>query len=786
VSYHVGDDFGDEPQSVVAADLNGDGVLDLVTGNRGFQADLGGVSVLLGVPGGSFQPSHDYTAGNYPDSVAVADLNADGRPDVIAATEQNGVGVLLGNGDGTLQAVKKYKSGVLSVDVAVGDFNADGRPDVATADAGGGTASVLLGNGDGTLGPAASYPVGTDPYAVAVADFDGDGRADLVATPFQNSAITFLRGNGDGTFQNAVSYAAGQAPADVAVADFDGDGRPDLAVANDLTSGPGTVSILHNTGGSFSPPVAVVVGQLPTFVTAADLNLDGRVDLIVGGYLEVHVLRGVGNGTFQAASTVEAGLAPTAVAAADFNGDGRPDLAVADDGIAVITGKGEGTFATAPAYGVGASPPAVVVGDFNRDGTLDLAAPHATGPNGRVRILLGTGTGKFRLSRDIPVGKGPTAAVAADLNGDSAPDLAVANGSDDTVSVLLNNGGGFFFAPQTFAAGTRPVSLAAADFDGDGVPDLAVVNGVVGTGTIRVLLGHGDGTFGPAQVYTVGKEPTSVATADLNGDGRPDLAVANADSGSFQKSTVSVLLNQGGGTFGAAVGYAVGLDPQAVVAGDFNGDGRPDLAVANKDLEGPGPISVLLGKGDGTFQPALSWDSGGGPVALAVADFDRDGRLDLAVANGGRSVASVMRGNGDGTFDSPKSHVGGLSTVGLVAGDFTGDGFPDLAVANEQSGTVSVLVNAAGGAAPATGQDATARLATAADLRPKETAWPAGDRVPGPKAGSARIVPAPGHRPAPATARAGFRRAVHRGDRAVWWATWSAGLELGAALAPSS
>ncbi len=278
--------------------------------------------------------------------------------------------------------------------------------------------------------------------------------------------------------------------------------------------------------------------------------------------------------------------------------------------------------------------------------------------------------------------------MAGDFNGDGHLDLAVADTGSETVSVLLGNGDGTFQPPAYYAVGTDPDAIVAGDFNGDGRLDLAVENSGSNInffpGTVSVLLGNGDGTFQSQVTDAVGSRPVSIVAGDFNGDGRLDLAVANIGS-----DMVSVLLGNGDGTFQPQVTYAVGSGPDSIVAGDFNGDGRLDLAVANWN---DGTVSVLLGNGDGTFQPQVTYAVGSGPDAIVAGDFTGDGHLDLAVANYFDDTVSVLLGNGDGTFQPQVTYAVGWDPGAIVAGDFSGDGHLDLAVANELSGTVSVLL----------------------------------------------------------------------------------------------
>jgi hypothetical protein len=308
----------------------------------------------------------------------------------------------------------------------------------------------------------------------------------------------------------------------------------------------------------------------------------------------------------------------------------------------------------------------------------------------------------WTLSESVTPGVEPASVAVGDFNGDGIPDLAIANFNDCNVAILLGNGDGTFTAAAKPTVECYPTAVTVADFNGDGKEDLAVVVGVPSTsagqsgltpGSVAILLGNGDGTFTPVSATSAtGIAPRAIAVGDFNGDGKADLAVANFYPTGLTFE-LTILLGNGDGTFTAAApaeGPATGFLPFSLAVGDFNGDGKMDLAVGNDALVG---ATILLGNGDGTFTAAANADPGGAPLTVVTGDFNGDGKLDLAVGDFADNTVRILLGNGDGTFKLTNTlPTGGVDPFALAVGDFNGDGIADLVLSNVESETISTFL----------------------------------------------------------------------------------------------
>jgi FG-GAP-like repeat/Abnormal spindle-like microcephaly-assoc'd, ASPM-SPD-2-Hydin len=330
------------------------------------------------------------------------------------------------------------------------------------------------------------------------------------------------------------------------------------------------------------------------------------------------------------------------------------------------------------------SPSCVGIGDFNHDGKVDLAVVAGGSNENTIAIMLGNGDGTFQQPVYYTAGVGAEFLTVADFNHDGNLDLAVASESS-YIAIMLGNGDGTFQAP--LESPTVPVFeryIATGDFNHDGKPDLVMF---ADQSAVTVLLGNGNGTFQDALTTYAPFDVTALGIGDFNRDGKLDLVTA----GTFgTENTVNIWLGNGDGAFTYGASYQGEENPESIAAADFNRDGKTDLAIAN--AEG-GTVSILLGNGDGTFQPAVEY-AASLPQWVTAADLNGDGKIDLALASGFEpSGVTVLLGNGDGTFVTGSFYPAGTAAYFVAVADFNGDGKKDMAVPDHHSDDVIVLLN---------------------------------------------------------------------------------------------
>jgi len=707
--------------ALAAADLNGDGKIDLVTGNM----MSGDISLLLSTGAGEYAgpvtlPLLNQPAGDI--AIALGDVDGDGHADLaVAGYDPSEIRVYPGDGTGGFGAPVLLDAGSDSqpTAIALADLTGDGHLDIVTANGQSGSVAVFVGDGAGGFGAALHSPAGAWPAKLVVADFDGDGHLDVATTNIDGHDASLLLGDGTGHFAapRSLSVGAESRPFALAAGDVDGDGHPDLVVANAATGGqdfpppdlPGTVAVLVNDGsGAFAPAQLLPAGPgkgRAHGVALADVTGDGNIDIVLTrpNANAVSVLAGDGAGGFAAAVNRPVAVGPSAVVIADATGDGIGDIVVGNavsPSLSVLPVDGAGGFGFAANYDAGDFSHWVATADFNGDGHADVATANAMGND--VSVLLGDGNGGFVPAVHYATGNSPTMVVTGDVNGDGRPDLVTANLGGDGISVLLGRGDGTFEAAVDFSAGgiwESPYALALGDANGDGHLDIVTANTNISNESISFFAGDGAGGFAPAVVLPLGssgnlRDPHGIALADVNGDGRADIVTANTVSGDL-----SILLGDGAGGFAAATHLATGMGPVVVDVKDVTGDGIVDIVTLNTSAQS---VSVLIGDGSGGYANAVDYpifpaqdvqDYMPWPWGMTVADVTGDGLPDILTANTQNDTVSVLVNDGAGHFDTYAWFDTGALPGGVAVADIDGDGLPDAITANRENGSVSVLFN---------------------------------------------------------------------------------------------
>jgi hypothetical protein len=755
---------------IAVADVNGDGYQDLVVVDDSVNV----IRVLLGNGDGTFTASASTPSiPSNPLGVAIADLNGDGDPDlVVASGSSTTLTVLLGNGDGTFtQTATSPVAGVDASAVSIGDFNQDGVPDVAVTPAYGSAIAILLGKGDGTFSPASTIQANQMPSSLVVADVNGDGQADLVvgeqATTTASSILEVFTGKGDGTFSAPTSTPLKASAPVVQAGDFNGDGVVDVVL---LDTADQIFSVLLNDGSAQFTTVTEAIPTEAGYLTAnfavADLDGDGRSDLAIGGSfgetMQIFLTRATE--TASASANVTVSGVGSHLVEANYAGDSAYGASVSPttslygvppatttslvltSGSSVVSSVSAGTVVTLTAtVSAGVLPQTIGQVSFCDGATqcsdIHLLATESLSANGTAayRFIPGSGAHSFRAIfvadgygaassssiaaltvgaggapkytdtvslafRQLSGGYSLTASVLG-VGGTAAPtgrvnflDTSFGNNSLGSATLGSSTPGFGFTASQTTLGSNTPVAEATGDFNGDGIPDLAVLS-CESYGQVcgyTVFLGKGDGTFKPGsqEISLTGSTFAGIYAGDFNGDGKLDLLVRSYDY-SFNSSVVT-LLGHGDGSFTASATSVVStpaneggdVAPGSLTFADFNGDGKLDLAVVGEATDGG--ISIALGKGDGTFTLSpYELDPAQAYGLIVSGDFNGDGIPDLIASSYFSATSVLYVGVGDGSFTrSGNPPPSGSFLKSMVVGDFNGDGRLDLAVGESSAASI--------------------------------------------------------------------------------------------------
>jgi hypothetical protein len=613
----------------VVADFDEDGKSDLAVSR-----DATFVTLFHG-PGPLTTAWRSLSTGNGSLGLAVADFDKDAHLDLVTANQADAtVSVLLGNGDGTFAAKSDYSAeataaAVNPLAVAVGDFNEDGWPDLAvttlTTTAGWAAppefVQILLNSGTGTFLTATPVISRGPSEDLAAADLNGDGHLDLVTAELDFSNASVLLGNGDGTFQPGVDYPSGYGIAALELADLDGTGGPELVLAGYESATVGVLS--GNTDGTFGASIDYAIAPRADGLATADFDGDGDLDLAVSSFQmrSVQILTNDGTGALSATPVTPLGaFPPKATVAARLDGDAYPDLAFVtyDDALRVLRGRGDGTFDAATVWSTGAGPAAVAAGDVDGDGFADLVTANG---GGTVSVLLGNGDGTFAPRVDATVGGNLQSVAVGDFDGDLDDDVAIVDTTANTTYFLASNGDGTL-QPKATIASTEG-GLRALDLDGDGKLDLTVMTSL----GYSYLLGNGDGTFAaPVNQWSAWED--QVAFGDVDGDDDLDVVYSSY----YSPSSASTYAKGAGASWTWLASRSIPANTAFVAMPDVDGDGRADIVAARSSDVAVPTFSVYLNEGDGTdlatYAP-IYYGVGMKRSDLLVVDLDADGRDDL-------------------------------------------------------------------------------------------------------------------------------------------------------------
>jgi hypothetical protein len=782
-SFETSVDIPGAGYSAALCDIDGDGKLDISIASM----NSGKISIFLNkstagsLDGNSFAPEIDIPALSGLRYIAVSDIDGDGRPD-IGVTSTSGV-MILHNlsipGSVLFETGITISFGSMPRGIAFGDIDGDAKPDVIIGNQGAGCITVFRNNsttGSINFSIGVDYTTGPGARGVVIGDFDGDNKQDIAVANFNSNTISIFRNTSSFGIIDAsslapmVEFVTGATPWGIDIGDIDGDGKLDLATANSTGY---NVSILKNTctygsidAGSFASKVDVPNSSGAYGVAIADLDGDEKPDLsvaIAGGGFSVFrniipippvissftpVYGPVGTtvtifgknfsptfgenivwfGAVQAAVT---GFSETQLTVTVPTGATYQPITVTVNGVTAYSSApfditfpsshiiDASTFNPKVDFPTGTNPYNVSTGDIDGDGKPDMVVANTSSNTLSIYRNISTSgsiaSASFDVKVDFATERSPQSVIFSDIDGDGKPDLVVTNEMDNLVSVFRNISttgsitSGSLDARVNFTTGTNPRDIDVRDIDGDGKPDIAVIN--IGSSTISVLRNLSypgsitSGSFATKVDFstTTGTNLRGIAIRDIDGDGKPDLTVANSGS-----NTVSVFRNTStigtitAGSFAPSIEFTTGINPYSLAVCDIDGDGRPDLAVTNAVSS---TISVLRNTSasgsitTGSFAPKVDFTSGSGPIYIAFGDLDGDSKSDMAVTNFNSNTVSVFRNTSTsgsiiaGSFMSKVDYTTGTNPNNVAIGDLDGDGKPDLAIVNSAANTISVLQN---------------------------------------------------------------------------------------------
>ena len=697
--------IGSNPSSVVVGDVDHDENLDLIVANYGAEC----ISIFFGERDESFTRHVIYSTGSdsHPEFVAVYDFNGDDRLDILAIDSLNERAYILpGNENNTIPLLSVYLTDIGSIPISMvgADFNNDNSTDVLIVNRGTNELLLLM---EFDIQLSASYKTFTAdtiyrPASAATNDVNGDNLLDMVVVNDGNNWINVFLGSGNGNFTlfAVMSTKISSTISDIELCDFNSDQQLEIAVAN---SDNDSFSILFGYGnGTFSVPTThstnIVIS--PIALATADINNDGCSDIVIVGYKSdnIGIYGGNCNATFKMISIYQlrAGWGPYMIMIDDLNNDNSMDLVITYtkyNSITVYFGDGTGRFLASPMNLTTNSEmwDMFALGDFNKDNRTDVVVSENT--VNRITIFFGYGNGNFVRGGTYPLGACYDGAWIAvdDFNDDNQLDVSVSCPSANNVVMLFGNNDGEFWSRTTYSTGVNsyPHLLMSGDFNNDEKTDLAVVD-YLGN-KFGIFTSYYKADFTIQNKYSTGSspQPYSIAVADFNNDSISDIVVVYSGT-----KNIGIQLGFGNGSFGTVIKYPTGSNSfvQHVSVGDLNKDGQVDIVIADSNSDS---VHILLGVGDGTFGRIMTYFMGlqSSPIWVEIVSLGSDDWLDLVVTNEGINTLNILYGYNYATFVLHRTYSTGDQSDVVMASvaDINHDNRLDIIVTNFRSNSVSLF-----------------------------------------------------------------------------------------------
>jgi len=635
--------------AIQAADFNNDTKADIVVFGTHGPDDL---ALFINNGNGTFAAAVEFSygtnngSGPWNNDMRLSDFDGDGKKDLVINDKNlNRLYILKNNGNSTFTVTDTLLTGANPNSLAVGDLNNDGRDEIAVA-YGYGTASndsvsFFMNNGNGLFGNRTSLFIlsfAVNQREIAIAKLDAGNSGDLIV--HQATELGIYLNNGSQVFTAQPTVFVGATSTEIIVNDFNADSKKDIAVTD--YDGNRVCVALGNGNGTFQSYIAYSANGKCYHAVYADFDNDTRGDLVTANNQllgNISFLKGQADGSFGSYS-LRTGQRPTAIAVGLVNNDAFEDLVVVHNQqkrVATLLGNGDGTFQNTLLDSSWWAMSSVELGDFNNDLKLDLVAVGSA-----TNILSGNNTGHFTVLGNLNTGfagGGDYSSTQGDFNHDNNLDLIVTYSNEDSFSVLLGNGDYSFQAPVKYYAGDRPMETITALMNNDNNLDLLIANDQ--SNDVRIFVGNANGTFQPGVSYVTGATPRGVAVADFNKDGFKDFAAANGNG-----NNIAVFLATGVNTFSSSTTYPLvgtSISPTEMAAAYINNDTIYDLLVVDQQNNN---VVLLLGNANGTFQNAQAFAVETHPQEIVVADFNNDGANDFAAVNKESNNVTVVLNNG--------------------------------------------------------------------------------------------------------------------------------------------